>query len=160
MPKVVIIKRKAEPLYKTVDYSVYANPMVQALGQSSGYERRSVVNFDEMVNAVKMLTKNVGTVALERTSIYYQARLFSEAKIVIANHGAAMANIIFMKPNSHLIEIISKEKKYIQKEDSFYQICKRFNVNYHEIFVKREIDHVDPQKVLDVLLKIKESMKK
>ena len=158
VPKVVIIKRKSEPLFKTVDYSIYKNTMIQDLGQKSGDERRSTLNFDEIVNTVKMLTKNVGVVALERTSIYYQVRLFSKAKIIIANHGAAMANIIFMKSNSHLIEIISKEKKYKQKEDSFYQICKRFNVNYYEILVNKEIDHVEPQKIKDILLKIKHSI--
>ena len=61
-------------------------------------------------------------VILERTSVFYQYLLFKNAKLIIANHGASLSNIIFMNKNSSVIEIISKLKLYEQKEDLFINL--------------------------------------
>ena len=82
-------------------------------------------------------------VILERTSVFYQYLLFKNAKLIIANHGASLSNIIFMNKNTSVIEIISKLKLYEQKEDLFINLGKIFKLKYETIIVENEINDVD-----------------
>jgi hypothetical protein len=71
--------------------------------QTSGSERRSITNHVDLVNALRAQCNEMGktfcNISLERTSVYYQYHMFSKAKVVIAQHGAALANIFFMAYN-------------------------------------------------------------
>lgn len=68
--------------------------------QTSGSERRSIPNHLELVAAVRAECSERGltfcNISLERTSVFYQYHIFTGAKLVIAQHGAALANIFFM----------------------------------------------------------------
>lgn len=141
--EIVVIERGVEPLYKYQDYS-NKHIMLKKLGQKSGKERRYNTNHEEIL---KMLEKHYPNkyenVMLERTSIYYQYLLFKNAKLIITNHGASLSNIIFMKKNTSVIEIISKEKLYEQKEDLFINLGKIFELNYKTIITENEMDEVN-----------------
>jgi hypothetical protein len=65
--------------------------------QTSGSQRRSITNHDELVDALSMkFGTSFSNIVLEQSSVYYQYYMFSRAKIVIAQHGASLANIFFM----------------------------------------------------------------
>ena len=107
-------------------------------------KRRYNINHDEIIELMdKYYKNNYENVILERTSVFYQYLLFKNAKLIIANHGASLSNIIFMNKNSSVIEIISKLKLYEQKEDLFINLGNIFKLKYETIIVENEINDVD-----------------
>lgn len=71
----------------------------------AGAHRRRVVNED----AVRELAAARGfeTVALETLSLAETAALMSEAEMVLAPHGAGLANIVFCPPDCRVVEFFS-----------------------------------------------------
>ena len=71
------------------------------MDQLSGAMLRSVENHGDLVQAMRneFVTK-FDNLVLERASIYYQYHIFNNAKIIIAQHGAALSNMFFMKPTN------------------------------------------------------------
>ena len=89
--EVILIERATDSYYRA------GCPDRTQIYKSSGAERRSLSNHVELVAT---LSAKYGSkfcnIVLERSSIYYQYHMFRNAKVVIAQHGAALANIIFM----------------------------------------------------------------
>jgi capsular polysaccharide biosynthesis protein len=67
--------------------------------------RRRTVNID----AVRDLVQSHGfvTVAMDGRSLDEQAALFAGADVVVAEHGAALANLVFARPGTRVIELCS-----------------------------------------------------
>jgi hypothetical protein len=85
---------------------------------------RQVLNEDALIG---MLQKyGFQTVLLSRLSFAEQVTLFASAKIIVAAHGAGLANISFCNEGTHLIEIFSKH--YVKP--TYQIICKRRNITY------------------------------
>jgi hypothetical protein len=129
--KIVLISRKTENLFDQLEIDkIGAHPMIAVLGTTSGSNRRSIDNLIEVDN---FLTDTYGDdyvqISTERTDIYYQYMVFKHANVVIAMHGAALSNIIFMKEGSKVIEIIP-ESKIREGEDTFINLGKIFKLNY------------------------------
>ncbi|MDF1755782.1 MAG: glycosyltransferase family 61 protein [Verrucomicrobiales bacterium] len=95
-PKVILVERARDPFFNSANAEV----------KTSGADRRSISNHNEVKD---LLQKKYGNafrnVVLEKESIYSQYRLFSRADLVVAQHGAALANIFFMSEGSHVVEI-------------------------------------------------------
>ena len=68
--------------------------------QSAG---RHVINEDEVLQA--LAPWGFKTYTLEKMSFAHQVRLFSQAEMVVAPHGAGLANIVFAENLSGVIEI-------------------------------------------------------
>lgn len=133
---IVVIERK---INKALSTEYYANNKYTNIMKTSGKERRSILNHDDFFNHIKKMyqQKKVINVSLEFMSIFQQYHLFSNATLVIAQHGASLANILFMKENTYVIEIVSKNK---QKESWFTPISNVCNINHYEYVT--EHDHV------------------
>ena len=109
---------------------------------------RSINNHTELSNT---LAKEFGprfcNLTLERSSIYYQYHIFSHAKIVIAQHGAALSNIVFMEPNENhaVIEIRPPAKVLPQFQEKsrthFINLAK--HVGLRHIQIDQIDDHAD-----------------
>jgi capsular polysaccharide biosynthesis protein len=86
--------------------------IINKLLKVSGKETRSIVNHKEFVEFIKKKfnKKKILNISLEYISIFDQYTLFNNAKIIFAQHGASLTNIIFMKPKTKFIEIIDKDK--------------------------------------------------
>lgn len=128
---ILIIERKCDPFYNSKLSEI----------KLSGVERRSIINHEEVVNNISSyfpyhIVKNV---SLEGMSIYKQYSLFNNSKIVVAQHGAALANIIFMNPMSHVIEMGNSLNK-VTCNKCFSSLCKIMNVNW--IYQDYKSDHV------------------
>lgn len=93
--RIILINRGSDPYFNSP----------QAEKQTSGHDRRSISNFEEVHKAVQTTNASSLAVFLEQTSLSEQIALFSLADIVIAQHGAALANIVFCKPGTRVIEI-------------------------------------------------------
>jgi capsular polysaccharide biosynthesis protein len=88
----------------------------------TGSELRSIINHKEFVDFIKKYyyNKSVINVSLDYMPIFDQYQLFNNAKLVFAQHGASLFNIMFMKKDSKLVEIIDKNKNNIEDWFSFY----------------------------------------
>ena len=83
--------------------SYYSEPQAENAG--SGAERRSIGNFHAMHRTLQSTVGNSLAVVLENTSLSEQIALFSTADVVIAQHGAALANVVWCKPGTRVMEI-------------------------------------------------------
>jgi len=82
-----------------------------------GNTRRRIVNEDELV---LMLGKHgFEHVRLEEQDFACQVRLFSEARCVVAIHGAGLSNMIFMKQGAAVMELISER----YRDTSFFNLA-------------------------------------
>ena len=71
---------------------------------NSGSMRRSIPNMLELVSALARYQPSL--VYLENLSLRKQAAIFHSADIIIAQHGAAISNLIFCRPTAVVYEII------------------------------------------------------
>ena len=61
-----------------------------------------------------------------------QIALFNSAKIIVGNHGAGFANLVFCKKNTKIIEFVDKNTSQPIKK-----ISKDLNLKYFSIMGKR-----------------------
>jgi hypothetical protein len=93
--RIIFINRKeADPFYQSPRAEV----------KTSGSMRRSIPNIDELELAFS--DYGVKVVNLEGSTLREQVRLFATANVIIAQHGAALANLLFSSPGQTLIEIL------------------------------------------------------
>lgn len=105
-PRIVLIDR-GEP------HPFYASD--ESEGKTSGRQRRSIGNFDAMAAALRARYANVAIEHLEGTSLAFQIALFRIADIVIAQHGAALANLIWARSGIDVFEVV-----WIDRSSSVY----------------------------------------
>jgi capsular polysaccharide biosynthesis protein len=69
--------------------------------------RRRITNEDE-VEAL-LVARGFRKVYLETCSLSEQVELFSHADVIVAAHGASMANLVFCAPHTKVVEIFNSE---------------------------------------------------
>jgi hypothetical protein len=130
---ILIIERKTNISYKSLYVKETNN-----IFKKSGSERRHIINHKEFVEYIKNYfpNKNVINISMEYMPIFEQYYIFNNVKIVIAQHGASLSNIIFMKKNSIVIEIMCKERL---NENWFFELSKVCNhLNYNQYLTDNE----------------------
>lgn len=99
MRKIILIERTTDSYFKA------ANATREPEFWTSGQQRRSISNHTELATRLAECFPDLfQNVSLERTSIYYQYKLFKSADILIAQHGGALSNVVFMRDDAHVIE--------------------------------------------------------
>lgn len=68
-----------------------------------GGKRRPMTNEAELESALYAAGFHIS--AMERNTVAAQAKLFRDADLIVAPHGAGLTNMIFCKPGAHLIEL-------------------------------------------------------
>jgi capsular polysaccharide biosynthesis protein len=68
---------------------------------------RSITNEQEMISFLQK--EGFSVLHCQDLPVWRQAQIFSAAKIVIGLHGAALTNILFCKPGTTVIELLSPE---------------------------------------------------
>ena len=74
----------------------------------TGTVRRSILNHGELARALESLVlkpMRFLNVRLEELSLVRQVELFAQAAVVVAQHGAGLANCIWMAPGSVVVEL-------------------------------------------------------
>jgi len=109
--------------------------------KGSGQERRSIANHDELYRSLRR--RHVGSlnVMTEGLTLARQIALFSLADIIIAQHGAALANTVWAKPTATVIEIlpVNCHSHY----DFFFNLARCLGLRYHRVWQKDDHGDVD-----------------
>ena len=131
----------------------------RARGKSNrGATRRSIINHNELKESLetycaqrRVLFRNI---KLESMTFREQFRLFSGNGIVIGQHGAGLANAMWLTPHeSSLIELADE-----RSPDHFHNYCSDFEIDYTRLYLKAEktghrsrVLRIDDKQVLEVV---------
>ena len=80
--------------------------------QARGRARRSVPNLPEIIEGLRGIGP-VDVVTFEDLSLREQILATRNADIIVAQHGAVMANLLWSRRRTHVIEIVTPEKEKI-----------------------------------------------
>lgn len=98
------------------------------------YISRARANRRHMTNEKQILallaSYRFQTFFLEELSFTEQISLFSQAKCIVAPHGAGLTNLIFASPGAKAIEIYSPN--YVSV--SYWNICSQIGLDYYYLF--------------------------
>jgi len=150
---IILIERNYEKTYSCeIDNKIKLNRFTEKR-LSSGKGRRYIKNHKEVKTYLeKKYSNKFKNFILEKVNIYYQYLIFSKAKVIIAQHGAVLSNIIFMESKkSTVIEI--QDLNYLKKEgeDTFQNMCKVFNINYQMYESKTQSPIISLKKLEELL---------
>lgn len=159
---ILVIERSVNPSYKTHPYTkphpnnTYRTEIYQKMKQS-GKETRSIINHMELVKCIQKIysSHTLLNVSLEYLPISTQFYLFNHARLVVAQHGASLSNMIFMDPNKKKswIEIIDRDK--YENENWFVDLSKCCKVNHYPFVTEEAHVHIDLDAFEKFLLTIK-----
>ncbi|RTQ94287.1 glycosyltransferase family 61 protein [Lysinibacillus telephonicus] len=97
---------------------------------------RRIVNEDECIgNLIKLGYKKV---TLSNYTVLEKAKLFYNATHIISPYGAALANLVFCRNNTRIIEIVNSKRI----TSVYLSLSKKKNLK-HEIFESREIEELE-----------------
>ena len=119
--QIVLIKRDKDNFYNSGKAEI----------PTSGSQRRSIENFPELQACIEAQSSNLITVTLEKTTLSEQISLFSGADIIIAQHGAALANLVWSSKATKVIEIAPKLVPEI--ENCFSSLSRRLGLGYRRV---------------------------
>jgi hypothetical protein len=104
-PEVILIKRELDFFYSSELSEI----------KSSGIQRRDILNFIDLETAILKKFPSAETLVLENLTLAEQVIKFSSAKVIVAQHGASLANLIFARPGSVVLEIIPNTRPHFFK---------------------------------------------
>jgi capsular polysaccharide biosynthesis protein len=107
--------------------------------------RRKIVNQDDL--SILLSNYDFETVFLEDYTIEYQIKLLYETQIVIAPHGAGLTNILFMQPETKVIELKAHNNDYwcffsmarLAKLRYSYLLCESDRENHRDADIKLDL---------------------
>lgn len=142
-PKIVFIDR-GDPtlLYSTGDSEI----------TSAGRDRRSIKNFSECSDLLLSQNLNFLPCTLEGKSLAFQIALFDTADIVIAQHGAALTNLLWAGEKLDVVEIIPRDRT--QKSDHFKSLAHCLGQRYHSLAQGQSHGPIDCEMLARALAKI------
>lgn len=88
---------------------------------------RNILNEAELMDALSPL--GFESVTLSGLSVLRQAALFHAADIVVAPHGAGLANLVFSRPGARAVELFSPTRI----RPSYWLICRTAGIEYDYI---------------------------
>jgi hypothetical protein len=105
------VKNRVAPVVVLIDRDVphpfYSSP--ESEKKTAGRQRRSISNFASICEKLRAQYDNVIVTTLEGKSLAYQIALFHTADIVIAQHGAALANLIWARAGTTVLDIVPQD---------------------------------------------------
>ncbi len=118
-----------------------------AESKTSANLRRSVPNMQAIADAVAGSGRAVHLVRLEAASLPDQVRLFASSRVVVAQHGAALVNMLWMAPGGAVVEInpMRAGTKFV---DYFRLLAEACGHRYVGIAQKHPHARVEPELVL------------
>ena len=139
-----------EAIYKTLEkLNHYYN--IPLASKATGNKRTVIIrpcshtrrwlNEKECLSKLKML--GFQEVSLDTKSLGEQMEIFAETKIVVAVHGAALTNIIFMRPGTRVIEIRYKKQGGEYSSASCYERLSEIIGINHEILQSDGVERLE-----------------
>ncbi len=110
-PRILLIHRgRPDPFYLSDS----------AESKGAGALRRSIRNHDELVERIAGAFGHCASVALEGLPLARQVALFAAADVIVAQHGAALANLIWADRRAVVIEIVPQTLSQTIKNIDFF----------------------------------------
>ena len=107
--------------------------------------RRMISNEEEVLELLKK--KGFEKVVLEDLQLKNQVKLFQEARVVVASHGAGLANTMFMQKGQTVIELKSDNNRYW----CYFSLARVFGLKYYYSLNKgSSANHRDADITVDV----------
>lgn len=144
-PSIILVERTVDTYFSQVPSTASRSSM----DRKSGSQRRMIRNHADLVAA---LAYRFGTsfvnVTLEKASLYYQMHMFTSLKVVIAQHGAALSNIVFMsRPNAKVIEILPPCGRSSGRFKNLASYC---GLEYMEVLQEEDDADVDIENIVNL----------
>ena len=102
-------------------------------------KRRKISNEQQCSTLLKRY--GFKTVRFEGMTLEQQVRTCRSAKVMIANHGAGLTNMLFMKPGSKVIEL---RKKGDQSNNCFYTLASALGLDYFYLICEAPDESENP----------------
>jgi Glycosyltransferase 61 len=143
--KIVLIKRSPPDEFYSTAASDYPE-------HSSGTDRRSIPNIDELNGALQDNFGNVSMEVLKGKSLAYQIALFDVADIVIGQHGGDLVNLVWANSGAGLLEIYPKDMVPREWYTPFFVTLTK-TLNQNHVMIDQESLHseVDVPRVIDAM---------
>jgi hypothetical protein len=120
--------------------------------EHSGRDRRSIPNHHELHRSLRLEYPGCLSVMTETLTLADQIALFSLADVIIAQHGAALANLIWTRPGATVIEIFPETARLQQKAiQMFYFLSLCIGLRYRKVRQQHEHSAVDIDEIRNVI---------
>lgn len=148
---IILIERTAKEKY-------YTEIEIEKKHKTSGAQHRVIRNHSALASA--LATKygsKFSCLELERTSIYFQYHMFANAKIVIAQHGAALSNIVFMGEDGAVVEIkppashIRREHFQVEARTHFINLAHFMGLKHTEVHQSSDCGDVSVEVIVSAV---------
>ena len=93
-------------------------------------KNRFLANEKKLKNKLKK--EGFKFITLSNYSFFEQVLIFNNAKLIVGLHGAGLANILFVKKSTKIIELTNSEWP-----DMYYKLSKCLNLNYNKIICNK-----------------------
>lgn len=114
--------------------------------------RRKILNENEILPLLQYFKFEV--IYCDSMSLMEQVMLFSQTTILVSNHGAGLTNMLFMKPESVVLELRSKGDSH---NNCYFSLASALQIGYYYCECSRFNDNIDPH--LADLIADKEELK-
>jgi hypothetical protein len=137
-PRLMVIRREDPDPY-------YLSELAEIKG--AGTTRRSIANMPELIAALKTRFEQTKVVSLERRGLAEQISLFRMADVVVAQHGAALSNVIWMRPKTNVFEFVQNAAKHFH----FQNLSPIFGIRHHILIQEDKKGPVDVEVLMDAI---------
>lgn len=137
-PRLVVIKREDPDPY-------YLSEFAEKKG--GGTTRRTIANMAELIAALNARFEQTKVVSLERWGLAEQIALFQMADVVVAQHGAGLSNLVWMRPGTHLFEYVDKPAQ----NKHFCSLSPIFGISHHTLTQEDARGPVDVKALMDAI---------
>jgi capsular polysaccharide biosynthesis protein len=98
--------------------------------------RREIVNEEELI--AYLSKHNFEIIYCEEMTVAEQAKMFSEAKMIVCSHGSALTNLVFCKPGTCVLDIFNQS----HINACFWFISHILSLDYHYVVgISRTMDN-------------------
>jgi hypothetical protein len=104
--------------------------------------KRMILNEDKIAPLLNQYGYQI--VYTEELSLKEQIKLFSQTTHLLSLHGAGLSNMVFMPPNSKVIEIRHEEQNHML--NCFYTLAHTFQLHYYYVFGNNKGDSLPNEK--------------
>lgn len=137
-PRLVVIKREDPDPY-------YLSDLAEIKG--GGARRRTIANMAELSAALVARFEQTKVVSLEHWGLSEQIALFQTADVVVAQHGAALSNLVWMRPHTDVFEYLHKP----EQNRYFRGLSPIFGIRHHTLVQKNPRGPVDVDALMDTV---------
>ncbi len=123
-----------------------------AEARNAGTVRRSIPNHGQVIEEMSRRFGRLLSTKLEGLSLAEQISLFSSADVIVAQHGAALSNLIWARPETCVVEIVPRTlSKETQDVAFFSNLARCMRLNYRHVWQEHEHAAVSPAAVCEAI---------